>query len=353
VELALLLLCIATASVCAQSRLQTVDYRSSGAVQVSLKPKAIVTDRLVRVADIAAVEGGNPQLRERIADMDLDDPPSAGQSKSIPQKLVEFRLQVAGIDKRLFEVHGNAVTVTLGTEQGSRAARGTVVKPEELTKQAVFEAARQCVLSRLPWESADIEIRLFEEIADVGTITSSAKSVSLDADLRTAWPPIGRVGVGVVVSVDGQRRSELPVHLEVRHFDNVVVSKRPIEANRTINEEDVYLDRREVSVLSGYSSSLDSLVGTRTRRSIRPLTVITAGDVTSTDDSPTTDENTVLIRRQDRVRLVGRTGALSVSVLAEALQEGRAGDLIRLRNIDSNKIVMGRVVSRNEVVAPF
>jgi len=316
-------------------------------VRISLRAAANVKDHIVRVADVASVEGGDRQLRERIANMDLDEPPRSGQSKSISKKLVEFRLQVAGIDKRLFDVRGSAVTVTLDT------TGGTSVGVKELTEEAILDAARHCVLRRLPWEPADIEIRLAQQIAYVARVTSPTGAISLDADLRTAWPPLGRVQVDVEVSVDGRRHSAVPVHLEVGHFDNVVVSKRQIEAKRTITEQDVYLDRREVSALHGYSSSLDSLIGKRAKRSIRPLMVIAAGDVSATDASQAAHDAPILIRRQDRVRLVGQTGALNVSILAEALQDGRTGDLIRLRNVDSKKIIMGRVVSRSEARLPF
>jgi flagella basal body P-ring formation protein FlgA len=159
--------------------------------------------------------------------------------------------------------------------------------------------------------------------------------------------------VAVVVSVDGRQHAEVPVDLEVRHFGEVVVSKNPLEANQTLKAEDLYLDRREVTELSGFFSSIESLVGQRARRAIRPLTVIGSDDVMRNDAAPLPQEVPVLIKRQDRVRLMGQTSALSVSVLGEALQDGRAGELIRLRNVDSQRIIMGRVVSPNEVRVPF
>jgi flagella basal body P-ring formation protein FlgA len=49
------------------------------------------------------------------------------------------------------------------------------------------------------------------------------------------------------------------------------------------------------------------------------------------------------------VRLVANIGAVRVTARAEALQDGRAGQAIRVRNVDSNRIVSGRVIDRNLV----
>lgn len=344
-------LCLTAALAPAQSRPQVVPERLCGEVRVLLKPTANVTQRVVRLADVAAVEGGDPRLRELIANTDLDEPPRGGQSTSISPKFVEFRLQLAGIDSHLFQVRGKAVTVTSVAAEVWRA-EGPAIKPHELSHEVLLEAARQAVLRRLPWDPADIEIRLAQKLADVGPVSLSAKAILLNTELRTAWPPLGRVQVGVIVSVDGRPHSEVPVYLEVRHLGDVVVSKKPLEANQTISPEDLYVDRRELEESGGCFSTLQSLVGQRTRRAVRPLTVIGNDDVTRNDASQSL-ELPVLIKRQDRVRLVGQTSALSVSVLGEALQDGRVGELIRLRNVDSQRIIMGRVVSANEAKVQF
>jgi flagella basal body P-ring formation protein FlgA len=61
----------------------------------------------------------------------------------------------------------------------------------------------------------------------------------------------------------------------------------------------------------------------------------------------------LLIKTRDLVRLVVHIGAVRVSALGEAMQEGRAGQLIRVRNVDSNKTVSGRVVDRGVVEVDY
>ena len=49
-----------------------------------------------------------------------------------------------------------------------------------------------------------------------------------------------------------------------------------------------------------------------------------------------------VVKQRDLVRLVARIGPLEIKTKGEALQDGKIGDLIRVKNIDSNAIVLGR-----------
>ena len=64
-------------------------------------------------------------------------------------------------------------------------------------------------------------------------------------------------------------------------------------------------------------------------------------------------DNPVLVKQRDLVKLVARVGNLRVTALAEAQQDGRAGDHVRVRNVDSRKDVLGRVVGRGLVEVEY
>jgi hypothetical protein len=57
----------------------------------------------------------------------------------------------------------------------------------------------------------------------------------------------------------------------------------------------------------------------------------------------------VLVRALQPVTMVVNTGGLRVSAVGEALQDGKPGQLIKVRNPDSKKVVTGTVVGANEV----
>lgn len=59
-----------------------------------------------------------------------------------------------------------------------------------------------------------------------------------------------------------------------------------------------------------------------------------------------------VIERNDLVEVVVRRGAIMVSLRAQALQSGRVGDTIRVRNLDSDESLMGIVRDARTVEVP-
>jgi flagella basal body P-ring formation protein FlgA len=61
----------------------------------------------------------------------------------------------------------------------------------------------------------------------------------------------------------------------------------------------------------------------------------------------------VLVKAGGVIRLMARVGPVRIETLGEALQEGRAGQTVRVRNVDSQNIVSGRVVDRGVVEVDY
>ena len=61
----------------------------------------------------------------------------------------------------------------------------------------------------------------------------------------------------------------------------------------------------------------------------------------------------ILVKCRDVVHMVTYVGELKVVTTGEALEDGRAGQLIRLRNVESSRMVRGRVIDRAIVEVEF
>jgi hypothetical protein len=67
--------------------------------------------------------------------------------------------------------------------------------------------------------------------------------------------------------------------------------------------------------------------------------------------TPPADE--IVIRVRDTVKLMASVGNLTITAAGEALQDGKVGQIIRVRNIDSSKTIVGRVVNRSTVAVEY
>jgi flagella basal body P-ring formation protein FlgA len=60
-------------------------------------------------------------------------------------------------------------------------------------------------------------------------------------------------------------------------------------------------------------------------------------------------EAEIAVRRGDRVQLFCRIGAVTAQVEAEALQDGRTGAEIRVRNLQNGRVHRGRITAPGTV----
>ena len=338
--------------------------RSTQQVVIRLKPAANISGRTVQVGDIASIDGGTAGLARRIALLDLEDAPRAGQIVSSSDRQVAFRLQRAGIQRRTFTVQGVKAVVTSRVVTARRdplpvdraAVHLAAAKIQSLAKSSVKDAvlavAEEYVRGRLPWDKESVSIELARAYGPtLEQITTPAHQLNLKPVLQSSWPPVGRVHVGVSIFHESKRIAEVPVTMVVRHFEEVVVAKRQIERGGVVTAEDLYLDRREVSRLNSYYTSIDDVIGKRTGQTIRTLLVIQPSHLTGQNaDQP----SEIVVRQRDMVTMIARPGGdLYVTAAGQALQNGKVGEMIRVRNVDSNTIILGRVIDRHHVEIPL
>lgn len=346
----------------------TGDRSSKDLVVIALRPNVQTDLRVIRLVDVANITGGDAATRERIKELDLDDGVAEGESLTILPPQIEFRLRLAKVDVEQVSIKGSGVRVTSGTGSASTRTGETVTgtsgridKPRRAVdfsaisvddgplEREIVQAAKDCVLAKLPWASDSVDIRLSQSIPTQIHDVSSAAGYECAAEIRTAGPPVGRVQVRVVANAPKKPTFDVVVILDVRHFDQLVMVTRGIDRGHVLTTSDLYVDRQDVTELTDYCPTIKELVGTTTRRSIRALQPVRMSDVETT----TRLEGAILIKRRDQVKMVARVGSLSVTAVGEAIQEGRLGEIIRVRNIDSNTTIQGRVLSPGEVEISF
>ena len=348
-------------------------------IAVTLRRKIDIDSRIIRLGDVATIACSDTVLRDRLKQLDLEDALTIGESILISATQIKFRLQVAGIEADRISIHGTGVEITARDAKSLRESEqvtgaGAVSSPSQNSKQTsatalpspkarrsldlnaaaveegslereIIQAAQSCILGKLPWPADTVDIRLAQPVpADVRQ-AGLAEGYECTADLKSSGPAVGRVQVRVVAEAPNKTTYDVPVVLDVRHFDKVVVTSRSFERGHVITPADLYVDRQDVTDLTEYCSSPDEMIGLTLKRSIRALQVVRMNDL----DAAKQTESLVLIKRRDQVKMIARVGSVSVSATGEALQDGRLGETIRLRNLESNATIQGRVARPGEV----
>ncbi|MCP1508363.1 flagella basal body P-ring formation protein FlgA [Pseudomonas marginalis] len=160
----------------------------------------------------------------------------------------------------------------------------------------------------------------------------------LTATLESPAQPIGRVTVKV--RCEGASPWTVFVPAQVKLFRDVVVVSRPLKRSGIIGYEDVSLRERDISLINqGYLTSVDQAVGQRLTRPMVTDQVITLVHL----------EQAEVIRKGDQVVISASSGGLNVKMPGEALSNGGMSEQIRVKNLNSNRVIKARVTAPGQV----
>ena len=133
-------------------------------------------------------------------------------------------------------------------------------------------------------------------------------------------------------------RIHLPVSVDL--YDDVVVNAKPLLKGQIIDESAVNFEKRSISRLNnGYFTRDSSLNQLQARRNLARGTILTPANLAPR----------MLVRSGQQVTLVLNFKGLQVKSTGQALQSASLGQLVRVRNKQSSKIVEG-VVSGEALV---
>ena len=160
----------------------------------------------------------------------------------------------------------------------------------------------------------------------------------LTATLESPAQPIGRVTVRV--RCDGASPWTVFVPAQVKLFRDVVVVARPLKRTGIIGFEDVVLRERDISLINqGYLTSVDQAIGQKLTRQVVTDQVITLVHL----------EQAEVIRKGDQVVISASSGGLNVKMHGEALSNGGMSEQIRVKNLNSNRVIKARVTAPGQV----
>ena len=160
----------------------------------------------------------------------------------------------------------------------------------------------------------------------------------LTATLESPAKPIGRVTVKV--RCDGVSPWTVFVPAQVRLFREVVTSTRPLKRAGIIEPGDVMLRERDISLINqGYLTDVEQAIG---QKLVRPMVndqVITLVHL----------EQAEVVRKGDQVVITARSGTLSVRMPGEALANGGMSEQIRVKNLNSQRVIKAQVTAPGQV----
>lgn len=295
-------------------------------IVVTFFEQARVTGSTITLGELADISGGSLEQVQGLGQLQLGAAPNPGNSFVLTKEVLNMRLAAAGADLGgiVWQIP-SSVTVT-GNSQ--------IVSGQTLIDQAMTAIRKQAGSNVL---KDDLVISSLGHVQDVvaplGNVTFST---SLPYGIRYNTPTT----VLVAVTVNEKAFAKAGLKFDVKLYRPVAVATREVNTGEIVTEDALRYERMDIGKLAaGYIMDKKKIVGLMARRPVTLGAVLTDTMVIKP----------IAIKRGSSVALVARIANMEVTTIGQAMQDGCEGQLIRVRNASSNKVVLGKVLNESTV----
>jgi len=163
-------------------------------------------------------------------------------------------------------------------------------------------------------------------------------TVPLDPFLPTGANLSGNTSIGI--RCEDNKPWSLYVSAKIAKYADVYVTTRFLARGIQLKAGDFTLEKHNISNQSiGYITDIKAIEGKILRRPLRHNSII----------PPNALHRAMLIKRGDRVKILAQNSAVKVHMKGKALKNGSEGEIIRVQNLSSKRIIEGTVLSAGVV----
>lgn len=318
---------------------------STGDARPTLRiPKHVfVKHHEVKLGEIAQIRGFSKKMTQQLKRITLGPAPMGGTRQQFPKAFLKGRLisdcrqrkiklpeqilfklpKVLTIERRAKVIKASKLNQLIAQEiRNYDPSQGQDLADLKIPKQANLTVP----------EGAHLKIKV------IGIQNHSSKHSS------TYSSQGGRVAVDLILKDGPRLLRNQRIFARIDLFQKAYALSREMQSGEIIQQSDLVLMRIPQSKLGKdfIRNPLDA-VGCKLKRKIKANLALRNAWLWSPP----------LVKRGERVQMTFRRGGIFLSAEGEALGNGRRGDMIKVRNSRSKKILSGRVIGRNQVEMEF
>lgn len=244
-------------------------------------------------------------------------------------ELVRILLSLAETSEPFVTLGDRTVRGVLLTIAAVLATFATAEARDIESRQAIEAVARGFLEQALAEQGMEGRVSVDE-------LDQRLRLTACEEPLEGFQPPGGRLLGNTTVGVRcaAPKAWSIYVQAKVEVIEEVLVSAVPLSRGTIVSRDDLRFDTRDTARLTtGYITDLTDVVGKRLKRSVRagmPL-------------NPQLLELPEAIKRGERVSILARGGGLEVRMEGKALEDGAPGQVIRVRNLSSERVIEAEV----------
>ena len=209
-----------------------------------------------------------------------------------------------------------------------------------LGSAVLAESTRDIIVNKV-YESFELDKSSYS----IEILTDEIKSKNISSSQISVKPlyqttPIGRFAIVLKVTRAEAKVEKETIRLYIRKYAEVLVVTERIKRFDNISPALVSIKRKDITTLrEDPLISLNSITNMRARRNIAKNRILTKADI----------EIKPVVKSYSDVHIIYVSGLCRITAEGKALEDGQTGELIRVKNKSSGKIVFARVIEKNLV----
>lgn len=298
------------------------------ALVINVHSNSTIKGETIYLGDIATFKPSNDKRVKKLKKIEISVAPAPNTFSRINRDLLVYK--ISPFTSGEHDISMNA------PENITVYRSGQIVNSETIEK-----IYRDYVMAHSPWARGKISI---VRINTPGDITLPHGKLSWDVEERQDNNFTGNVSLLIDFIVNGVSARKIITSGQISISRNVVKAARDINFGQIISKDDIIVVTENKSYFpkDAISSPKDA-IGKRATRRIQANQTIDARMV----------EYPPMINKGDRVIIKAENNLICVTATGEALEEGSLGKEIRVKNINSGKELIAKVIKPDLVEVNF
>ncbi|MCK4913865.1 MAG: flagellar basal body P-ring formation protein FlgA [Planctomycetes bacterium] len=297
-------------------------------LQIYMPREITVSDSCLKLGQLAIVRG-EESIVARASEISLGKISMPGQKVVIDRAVLLGRLACNKIDCSKVKLTG-AEKITVSRQQ-------KIIKADEFVELAnAFLKEKKTANSTCSFELVRTPKDLLIETAD--------EKIQMQPSLMQSQTA-SEVNVQImVINEDGSTIAKRKVSFRPKYQVRKAIAVIDIAAGEIINENNIKIEK----AISNYpqSAGWKPPYGLIAKRPLAAKTIINPNTVRLPQPE-------IIVKRNQNVVIRAQSPGILITAIGKALQKGRVGDCIKVRNVDSKRIITGKISEDGAVEAVF
>ncbi len=299
-------------------------------IEISLLDRVTLNEKTVTFSDVATITGEDVNLVNRINNIEIGRTPLPNNVRKIGLDFMKMRLKFSNV-RISSVVFKNAKSVEVSVDS------------TKITGIEIAQKAKEYLTNVLSLDDRETTIELLRFPNDQW-IPRKRSEVDFDISLVDSSKDRGNIDLIVSATSNSIPLFKVPVNFKIRVFEYVAISKRRIGRHHNLSKENIFMDRRETTKFRGIVfSNMDTLVGKMTTKVVQPNTILTEGIV---EIPPTVTKGSL-------IKLFIEASGFKIITKGLAQQTGYTGEVIKVKNLDSKKMLYGKIINSDKIQIVF